>query len=83
MVLLIVTMTGCDPVKRNLRKNNTDEFVSGPRGPRKIYVPEYYVFRNGKYHFVDGHYRWVLFRKPYLKKTTRGFTTKGEHASAR
>jgi hypothetical protein len=85
MVLLILSaaMTGCDSTKRELRKNAQEEFVSGPRGPRKIYVPEYYVYRRGKYQFVDGHYRWVFFRKPYLKRTTRGYTTKTEHASAR
>jgi len=83
VIIVSAALTGCNSTEKMLRKNNTEEFVSGPRGPRKIYVPEYYVYRNGKYHFVDGHYRWVFFRKHYLRKTARGYTHKSDHASAR
>lgn len=52
-------------------------------GPRRIYVPEYYVYRNGRYVFVKGHYRLVLSRALYYKRTMRGYGWKGDRASVR
>jgi hypothetical protein len=59
------------------------DFVTGRNGPRKIYVPGYYVYRNDKYFFVKGHYRWVISRKLFLARANRGYTTRMDEARAR
>jgi hypothetical protein len=46
-----------------------------PKGkPKRHYVPEYYVYRRGKYEFVEGHYGLILFPKSYHKRSLRGYT---------
>jgi hypothetical protein len=50
---------------------------------RRIYVPEYFVYRKGKYEFVKGHHRTILFPKVYAKRSLRGYTTDQESASIR
>lgn len=57
---------------------NTDS-----RGPRTIYVPSYYIYRHGKYHFVKGHYRYVLSPRVYRRRSLQGYGTKLESASIR
>jgi hypothetical protein len=59
-----------------------ESLVTHKKGPRKIYVPEYYVYRNGKYEFIKGHYRWVLNNKAYVKRSLKGYNNSDE-ASAR
>lgn len=84
LVLFVLTaamFTSCKSVKNC--DGSEPGFTTGPRGIRKIYVPEYYVYRNGRYDFVKGHYRWVLNRKAYLKRANRGYTNRPERASIR
>jgi hypothetical protein len=57
--------------------------VAMGKGPRKIYVPAYYSYRNGKYQFVKGHYRWVVNRRLYLARAYRGYTSKMDDPAAR
>jgi hypothetical protein len=47
-----------------------------------VYVPEYYVY-DGRYRFVRGHYRKILSRKAYLRRTLRGYGSREAHAAAR
>ncbi|HYG03057.1 MAG TPA: hypothetical protein VD927_11480 [Chryseosolibacter sp.] len=64
-------------------KGRTPKLVTGPDGPRRIYVPEYYIYKNGKYHFIKGHYRWVLNRKLYVRRSMKGYGSRMERASVR
>ena len=56
---------------------------SGTFGPKSIYVPEYHIYRNGKYHFVKGHYRYVINPAVYRRRSLQGYGTKLESASIR
>jgi hypothetical protein len=56
--------------------------VTGKPGLKRIYVPKYYIYRNGKYEFVKGHYRWVN-PKMYVKRSLRGYGNDTESASIR
>jgi hypothetical protein len=80
--LAMLSFSSCSSSERCLQKKDP-EFVTGQNGPRRIYVPEYYLYRRGKYEFVPGHYRLVLSRKTYLKRSMRGYTYRREHASIR
>jgi hypothetical protein len=74
---------GCSKSTTGCVETGRSNLAAGQNGPRKIYVPAYYVYRNGKYQFVKGHYRWVLNRKAYLARANRGYTSKMDEASAR
>lgn len=78
----LITVTGSGACSSNRYSQVENDFVTGPSGPRKIYVPEYYVYRNGKYKFVRGHYRWVLSRRLYLKRSMEGYTSRREREPA-
>jgi hypothetical protein len=66
---------GGSDARQNLTNNH---------GPKRIYVPEYFIYRRGKYEFVKGHYRTVLFPKVYVKRSMKGYVTgKEESASIR
>lgn len=75
--ILVFSFASCSSGK--LATGNHD-MVTGPNGPRKIYVPAYYTYRNGNYHFVKGHYRLVLNRRLYLARANRCYSVE---ASAR
>lgn len=47
--------------------------VSAIASHDKIYVPKYYVYRNGHYKFVRGYYRVIFSKKNYWKKSLRGY----------
>jgi hypothetical protein len=86
LIVLFVSvfgMTGCADKTMGCVKKGNDDLVTGQKGPRRIFVSAYYVYRNGKYQFVKGHYRWVLNRKTYLARANRGYTTRMEAASTR
>lgn len=80
--VLIVVISGSCKSPENCNGEKQPGLVTGPNGPRKVYVPEYFVYRNGRYEFVKGHYRWILNRKTYLKRTTRGYTERAEGAAS-
>ena len=44
--------------------------------PGKVWRPSYYVYNNGRYQFVKGHYGTNYFRRFYLKRSVRGYSTK-------
>jgi hypothetical protein len=75
ILLLTIVNTGCRTAETCVGQKQHG-ITTGPRGPRKLYVPEYYVYRNGRYEFVKGHYRYILSRKTYLKRSMRGFTNR-------
>lgn len=63
-------------------KESNKKSLTSKSGPTRIYVPEYYVYRNGKYHFVKGHYRWVLFPKLYVRRSLKGYGSRREDAAS-
>ena len=78
------TFTGCGKSATGcVTTGGHQDLATGPKGPRKIYVPAYYLYRNGKYQFVKGHYRWVLNRKTYFARANRGYTNRVDEAAAR
>jgi hypothetical protein len=83
LAILLFGMPACSDKTSGCIKKGNDDLVTGQNGPRRIYVPAYYLYRNGKYHFVKGHYRLVLNRKVYLARANRGYTTRMDEASAR
>lgn len=84
LLVLLVLTASLLPSCQSVKCRGADEgFVTGPGGLRKVYVPEYFVYRNGRYDFVEGHYRWVISRKTYLKRANRGYTNRPERASIR
>jgi hypothetical protein len=75
-----VCFIGCKSSSPAINAPEKNELSKG-HGPRRIYVPEYFVYRRGKYQFVKGHYHWVLFPKNYQKRAMRGYTIKQETAA--
>ncbi|MBT1700613.1 hypothetical protein KK083_27235 [Fulvivirgaceae bacterium PWU4] len=47
-----------------------------------VWEPQYYVY-NGRYRFVRGHYRKLISRKAYLKRSLRGNGPAQSYAAAR
>jgi hypothetical protein len=75
-------LIGCSSSKETCRPLQKE--ISSARGPKRIYIPEYFIYRRGKYEFVRGHYQWVLFPKTYAKRSLKGYVTNQERsASAR
>ena len=70
--------------------SGTEKF--SPRAKRKMAVrtpasgwvwePQYYVY-DGRYQFVKGHYRRLISRKAYLKRSLRGNGPAQSYAAAR
>lgn len=83
LVMITLTIGACKSSDQCIQTPKQNNLAVGKSGPRKIYVPEYYTYRRGKYEFVKGHYRWVLFPKAYAKRSMKGYTTKPERASLR
>jgi hypothetical protein len=80
-IICLLNLTGCKSTDECPHVRKKHEVVTG-RGPKRIYVPEYFVYRNGKYEFVEGHYRWVLLPKVYVKRSMKGYVTKPEAAAS-
>ena len=79
--LILITLTmACRSSDSRLPQQKTGKSLNQSRGPKKVYVPEYYVYRRGKYAFVKGHYRWVIFPKVYAKRSLKGYVTPVETA---
>jgi hypothetical protein len=82
LIVLLGTLllfTGCGTGLRDGRLP-LKEF-SGSPVPDWVYEPEYYVYRDGRYKFVKGHYRKVLFRKHFRKRSLRGYGSSSETAA--
>ena len=47
-----------------------------------VWEPQYYVY-DGRYRFVKGHYRKLISRKAYLKRSLRGNGPAQGYAAAR
>jgi hypothetical protein len=76
--------SGCSSSKTSSSLNaGNKRLVTSSAGPRWVWSPGYYVYDNDKYQFVRGHYRLILFRKAYWKKTLQGYSTKRSYAEAR
>jgi hypothetical protein len=74
---------GCRSSDRCMHTTEFSRGMTSGKGPKRIYVPEYFIYRNGKYEFVKGHYRWVLLPKLYARRSLKGYGFKGDAASNR
>lgn len=85
-MLLIVAgiylLAACSGASRSFRAKESRKVVMRTPAAGWVYVPEYYVY-DGRYRFVRGHYRKILSRKAYLKRSLRGYGSKDAHAAAR
>ena len=48
------------------------KMFSGAPAPDRVYIPKYYVYKKGRYTFVKGHYRRVLFPARHWKRSLLG-----------
>jgi hypothetical protein len=80
VIIINACLSGCKSSASGTNAPEKNELSKG-HGPKRIYVPEYFVYRRGKYQFVKGHYHWVLFPKNYQRRSMQGYTIKQETAS--
>jgi hypothetical protein len=79
----ICSLAGCSGSKDYALSNGSKKSIAGTPAPGWIWEPEYYIFDDGKYRFVEGHYRLVVFRKAYYKRKLRGHSNRYGHTAAR
>jgi hypothetical protein len=60
----------------------TKRAFSGAVAPDRVWEPEYYVYKNGKYRFVKGYYRKVRAKKAFWKRSLQGLTMKSDNRVA-
>jgi hypothetical protein len=77
MLAGIYLLPACSGTERSSRK-----VVMRTPAAGWVWEPEYYVY-DGRYRFVRGHYRKILSRKAYLRRSLRGYCAKDAHATAR
>ena len=82
LMMIISLMLSCQSIEKCAGSTAHRELTTGARGPKRLYVPEYYVYSNGKYEFVKGHYRLVMFPKLYVKRSMKGYVTNREHSAS-
>lgn len=76
-------ITGCSTSENFSFHPHGKHIVKSSPTVAYIWEPEYYIYKNGKYRFVQGGYRPVISRKNYYKRSLKGFTYKGDYAAAR
>jgi hypothetical protein len=81
LLLITICFIACKSPDTCKHVSKSQRLVEG-KGPKRIYVPEYFVYRNGKYEFVKGHYRLVLSPKTYVRRSMKGYTTRQEAAAS-
>lgn len=80
--LLLGFLTRCG-VNERFSIRGTKPAISGTRARGMVYEPTFYIYRNGRYTFIEGGYRKVRFGKAYYKRSLRGYRVKGDYASSR
>lgn len=77
-------LAGCSTSQNYLPPNTPKtKVIAGSPAPGWVWVPEYYVYNGKRYRFVRGHYRKILSRKSYWKRSLRGYSYAREHTGAR
>jgi hypothetical protein len=79
-ILLLFLLPCCNVTSQKVVSHKS---FSGAPTPDWVYEPEFYTYKNGRYTFVKGHYRKVLSRKNYWKRSLRGFGSRNDYAVAR
>jgi hypothetical protein len=85
LVVLAVSLSGCSGVRENSRRYDTigaKRGFSGAVAPDRVWESEYYVYKNGKYRFIKGHYRKVRAKEAFWKRSLQGLTTKSDYPVA-
>jgi hypothetical protein len=78
-----VLLTGCRSSENFSFHPYGNHIVKSSPTVSYIWEPEYYVYKRGKFKFVQGKYRPVINRKNYYKRSLKGYTYKGDYAAAR
>lgn len=75
---------GCSTSQNNMQSNvSKNKVTAGTPAPGWVWVPEYYVYNGKNYRFVKGHYRKVLSRRAYWRRSLRGYSQGKDHTAAR
>jgi hypothetical protein len=83
MVIFLALGMGCKSAEKCAVEDDSQSITAKSPTPKRVYVPEYYRYHNGKYTFVKGHYRRVVAKKAQHKRTLRGYTTHSDYTSIR
>jgi hypothetical protein len=78
ILIISVLLISCSNAKRFRRSQQLNEVVSTAGVPDKMWSGDYHTYRNGRYTFTKGRYSKIYFRKMYLKRSLRGYTTRKE-----
>lgn len=76
LFLLAVIFASCNSIQKCKSSLSPNEIRSSAGVPRKVYTPQQYYYREGKYTFIKGHYAPILLKRLYLKKSVRGYTSR-------
>jgi hypothetical protein len=82
-VCLGISFAGCKSHEKCAPSADNQSVTSKSPMIKKVYVPEYYRYHNGRYSFVKGHYRLVLSPKAEYKRSLRGYTSHPDYTSIR
>ncbi|HEY0741197.1 MAG TPA: hypothetical protein VGD40_07035 [Chryseosolibacter sp.] len=77
------SLSGCSSSENFSFHPHGNHIVKSSPSVSYIWEPEYYVYKNGKYRFVQGGYRPVVSRKKYFKRSLKGYTYRSDYAAAR
>jgi hypothetical protein len=83
IVVLVTFSAGCRNTEKCVVAEANSTVTSKSPVPKKVYVPEYYRYHNGRYTFVKGRYRPVIAKKAQHKRTLRGYTSHPDYTSIR
>jgi hypothetical protein len=77
-LLVLPLMFSCASEKR-IRPAHAKDVAAGGPVPSKVWVQHYFIYRHGRYQFVKGHYRPVISKKAYLKRSVKGYTSNNKY----
>jgi hypothetical protein len=82
IALGICLLSGCSGTENSFQPKAHRKTVVRTPAAGWVWVPEYYIY-DGRYRFVSGHYRKLLSRKAYWKRSLRGYGSREEYTGAR
>ena len=81
--LVLLIASGCKTGEKCSVAQSENTTSADAPAPKKVYVPGYYHYRNGRYTFIKGHYRPVIAKRSHWKRSLRGYTSHPDYTSIR
>jgi hypothetical protein len=75
MYLMVLVLLFCCCSEKRLPIEHAHSTIAGGPVPTKIWVQDYFIYRHGRYQFVKGHYRPVISKRAYLRRSVKGYTS--------